>query len=113
MQSSNYPPSDKLQSLKLADDLFAQLDDGTKQVSIRLGHKKLQPGPLRLVGACNPALERIVQVLEVRYARLCDLQEADLQAYPVHKVSELAPSLKRHYPDIQDASEITYIRFET
>ena len=106
-------PDAPLQTLKLADDLFAQLDDRGKRVSIRLGRKSLALGPLALVGATNTALRRIVQVVEVRYARLCDLRPRDLEGYPVREVGELAQSLRRHYPDIEDTSPITYVRFET
>ena len=100
-----------MQTLRLADDLFEQVDDG-KGVAIRMGRKPIQCGPLLLQGVRDTDLQRLVHVVEVRCTRLDALTEHDLDSYPVKAVADLAESLRRHYPDIQPASVVTYVRFE-
>ncbi len=101
-----------MQTLLLADDLWPSLQNGTKRVTVRLGRKDLHRGPLRFQAQGDPARTCQVHVLEVRHTRLCDLTRDDLQGYPVADPEGLAPSLARHYPDIQPESWVTYVRFE-
>ena len=91
--------------------MFEQLEQGEKRVTLRLGSKDIYPGPMHLVGAVSPQLRRLVHVQEVKYVRLCDLSASDLEGYPVQEPKALAASLRRHYPDIQDDSLVTYVRF--
>ncbi len=100
------------QELKLADDLFAGIDDGTKRATIRAGTRDIQPDELLFSGVNNPKRRRLVDVSEVKHILLSELTDELAQMDGAADAQEMAEALTRFYPDITADSPITVVLFK-
>lgn len=100
-----------MQTLKLADDLFPKLSDGSKKGTIRTGKRDIQPGELLLEAASGAKLAHAVDVRRVSYTTAAQLTPADAALDGYSSVSELFAALRRFYPSIAGADLVTVIEF--
>lgn len=100
-----------MQDLKLANDLFIHLFDGTKRSTVRKGRRGIVPGSLALEAADGGGWGVVVNVTEVRHKKLSELTDEEAQSDNAASAKELAEAMKRFYPDITPDSDITIILF--
>jgi hypothetical protein len=101
-----------MQELKLANDLFLCLFEGTKRATVRKGRREIAKGALALEAAEGGGWGAIVNVTDVRHKKLSELTDEEAQADNADNAAALADALKRFYPDIAPDSEITVILFD-
>jgi hypothetical protein len=98
------------QSLKLAPDIFDQLQAEEKRVTIRKGRRDIQLGILDFV--CTSGTRgATVNVTSVEYTSLVMVTQDDLVSDGFKNIAELYDTMKRFYPDITLKDEVTIIRF--
>lgn len=101
-----------MQVLKLADDLFPGLLDGTKRCTIRAGRRDIKLEPLQFVPTNNTVEPVIVDVLEVRYLRSRYIDDQLAWADGANGADALRQALTRFYPDLGPDGEVTVVLFE-
>lgn len=100
------------QELKLADHLFASVEDGTKTVTIREGHRPITLGPLTFVSPTNPLDTWVhVYVQHVRHITIAELSKRECLADGVNNPEEMVTLMETFYPGITIDSKITVIGF--
>lgn len=101
-----------MQQLKLANDLFPSVLDGTKRVTIREGHREVSIGPLTFVSPTHP-LDTFapVYVQYVRHIKVSELAQRECIADGVNSPAEMVTLLETFYPGITIDSDITVIGF--
>lgn len=102
-----------LVALLLAPDsrMWADVMLGDKQITIREGHRDYQAGePLML---CCHILDRAVrtEVMAVRHCTLGDVSRAEYLADGFSTWPELLTGLRRFYPNMDENSPVTVIRW--
>lgn len=100
-----------MQELKLAEHLFSDIFDGTKQCTIRLGKRDIVKGSLALE-AVKGGSGLIVNVTEVVHKKVSDLTDDDARLDGADSVDELRKALLHFYPKMQDDSDVTVVKFE-
>ncbi len=101
-----------MQTLKLANDLFPGLRDGSKRITIRTGRRDIVLGLL----AFEPVNEddgppHVVNVTSVRYTLMHYITDAEAQADGAADWRSLLTAMHRFYPDITETSVVTVIEF--
>lgn len=99
-----------MQTLKLADDLFPKLRDGSKRGTIRTGKREIEPGELWLEAVSGDDGE-IVQVERITYTMAARLRPEDAALDGYSTVNELWGDLKRFYPSIAGSDLVTVVEF--
>jgi hypothetical protein len=100
------------QKLKLADNLFAGLRDGSKRCTIRAGYRDIRPGFLEFESASGSVDPYTVLVTEVRLKTAEFMTDEEANADGFLSVIELFEGLLHYYPDITPDSGVTIIFFE-
>lgn len=100
-----------MQTLKLSDDLFASLDDGSKRGTIRAGIRDISIGELTFEAASGADIRRHVNVEWVKHVLTADLtnEHAALDGYS--DVVDLWRALRKFYPNLAGADWVTVIEF--
>lgn len=101
-----------MQELKLANDLFISLFEGTKRATVRRGSRDIIKGAMALEAADGGGWGVIVNVTEVRHKKLSELTDEEAKADCAESAGELTTDLKRFYPDITSNSDITIVFFD-
>lgn len=101
-----------MQTLKLADDLFPAVNDGSKRGTIRTGKRDIAPGELMLQGATNPDLCRVVLVERVSYVMASRLNDGDAALDGYDNVRDLFVALQRFYPSMAGSDLVTVVQFQ-
>jgi|ERR1035438_3696367 hypothetical protein len=100
-----------MQTIKLADDLFPGLADGSKTVTLRKGYRDIKPGPMMIESTSGELPTVEVDVMEVRFKRMFDLTAEEAAADGFESLDSVIPLMQRFYPDFNENSEITLIYF--
>lgn len=100
-----------MQTLKLADDLFPSLLDGTKLCTIRRGERDISLDRLTFENVSETQFA-VVFVTSVRKTFIDLLTDEEAQADGAKNAEDMFQSLKRFYPDLEKDSPITIIQFE-
>ena len=104
-----------MQALKLANDLFPGLRDGSKQCTIRAGRRDIQIGPLLFESTDlvdGESLKQEVFVTEIRYTFLGLITDEIAQMDGCPTADELESVMHRFYPDLSLGDVVTVIIFE-
>jgi hypothetical protein len=99
-----------MQKLKLAEDIFDQLQAG-KRTTIRLGKRDITLGSL-LFESNDLKRESIVTVAKVNYCKLKDVSLDDLINDGFSDHSHMLNEMKRFYPEIEMESWVTVVGFQ-
>lgn len=99
-----------MQELKLADDLFINLFDGSKTSTVRLGKREITLGALALESVSG-GWGVIVNVTEVKHKKLSELSDDEAATDGGATAEQLKEALKRFYPESHGNSDITIITF--
>lgn len=102
-------PSMKLQTLKLAEDVFDQLEYG-KSVTIRKGKRDIDLDLLKFESE-ETKREQIVMVRFVMYAKLKNIPLEDVWLDGFENYEDMIENMKRFYPDINMETVCTVIQF--
>ena len=100
-----------MQTLKLADNLFPAIREGYKRNTIRKGRRDIGLGLLRLEGAEDESLTIVVEVTSVTFIRLCNVSQEDMESDGFLDHADMLVQMRRFYPDITLATEVTVINF--
>lgn len=100
-----------MQVLKLANNLFKELRDGSKKSTIREGKKDITRGPLTFISPNGDDNDE-VYVTDVRYSKFGKLSLDDAKQEGYNSVEELQDVLEDYYPDIVDENDVTIINYE-
>lgn len=100
-----------MQELKLADDLFVSLFEGSKRATVRAGKREIAKGSLAFEAASG-GWGVIVNVTDVRHKKLSQLTEQEAAAEGAESAAHLANALKRFYPNLTPDSDITVVLFD-
>lgn len=105
-----------MQTLKLANDLFPGLKDGTKRCTVRAGRRDIELGPLLFISSTleegGDHLKEKVFVTEVRYTMFGLLTDEIADMDGGVTAEELRAAMYRFYPNLISSSEITIVIFE-
>jgi len=101
-----------MQTLKLADDLFPKIGDGSKSINIRRGRRDIQLGKLIFEGVEDETLQEEVEVVEVRYVRIYGVEDYICEMNDFDNWVDFYQGMKRFYPDLDVSEECTIIFFE-
>lgn len=96
--------------LKLADDLFEGLYDGTKFVTIRKGQRDIALGQNIMESVSGDRSEEI-DVYQVTRMAIGLIPDTVAQDDGFENSEEMLEGMKRFYPDINEDSEVTIIYF--
>jgi hypothetical protein len=99
-----------MQELKLADDLFVGLFDGTKRSCVEL-QSNVTTGSLALEAASG-GYGVIVNVTRVEKKMVSELTADDAKTFGVDSVEELVNGLKNKHPEIAQNSLVDVIVFD-
>ncbi len=99
-----------MQELKLADDLFVGLFDGSKNATIRLGKREIVLGALALE-AVSGGWGAIVNVTNVRHKKMSEITQDEAYADGRMTLDEFSDVMKRFYPHATPDDEITIVFF--
>lgn len=97
------------QKLLLAEDVFDALDNG-KLTTIRLGRRDIKLGEL-VFESVDYKRTVVVDVLCVRYSKLCNVRYTDLQNDGFKDFEDMLDNMKRFYENITLEDEVTTINF--
>ena len=97
--------------LKLADDLFESLYDGTKFVTIRKGQRDISLG-INTMESISGDDQVKINVYQVTRMLLGLVPDTVAQDDGFEDAEEMLEGMKKHYPDIDEKSEVTIIYFE-
>jgi hypothetical protein len=100
----------KEQKMWLVDDLFPSLRAGEKLCTIRAGKRDFTEGPLTFESKSGQHVT--VNVTEVRHKKLAELTNQEARLDGASSAREMAEALKRFYPDIGPASDITIVLYD-
>jgi hypothetical protein len=107
-------PAKPLQFLKLDDDLLLAIIGGDgERVTVRKGRRDIQLGRLLFVGATDEGLRYVVEVTEVRYLRIVNVDDDVIKAEGFDNWVALYNGMKFYYPDLEPIDECTVVYFET
>lgn len=100
-----------MQTLKLANDLFAAIEDHGKSLTIRKGIRPIHCGPL-LFEPVDPGVEPVevfvekVEVARAKYVRPIIWELDGFASYEAALVG-----MRRFYPDFGPDTEVTIVHF--
>ena len=104
-----------MQTLLLADDLFPDLINGKKNITIRNGRREISTGDLRFTTVSGNEVcgqgECIVDVWKVQYKPLGAVTKQEARQDGAKDIEELVEDMKRFYPDITKETIVTVIHF--
>ena len=101
-----------MQELKLANDLFWGVFDGSKKATIRLGKRDITLGTLAFEAATDGGWGIIVKVTKVTHKKLSELTDEESRLDGASNAAEMAEAMKAFYPNITTDSDITIIEFD-
>jgi hypothetical protein len=101
-----------MQHLKLADDLFEGIYDGSKTTTIRAGWRTVDLGPLRFIPTSGADHSALVNVKRISYCRAKDITDEQARADGARDAREIVLALQRFYPDLDDKTCVTVIEFD-
>ena len=99
-------------NLLLAPDLFQDMLDGHKKVTLRLGHRDIRPGKFTFRSTADERQAADVRVLVVLHSLLMDVPLDCLEAEGFASRDAALITLRRFYPEVTQLSEVTLIMFE-
>lgn len=102
-----------MQTLKLADDLFEPLLNGTKRGTVRNGKRDIVPGTLIFESADGTQKPARVQVSRVSLTEVHALTIRDAQLDGHERPDDLIAALHRFYPSLAGTDLVTVIEFGT
>lgn len=101
-----------MQQLKLANDLFASVQNHTKRMTIRKGRRDIQLGWLE-IESTDPVdgafLNHPVRVDRVTYTHVGSLCDRDAKEDGFESVQDLIDKMQRFYPGLDAGTEITLV----
>lgn len=98
-----------MQKLNMAEDVFDKLEKG-KNVTIRKGNRNITIGDL-LFESVEKKRQEIVDVYMVYKAKLKNVMPDDIDNDGFKDQNDMIEKIKRFYPDINEESDLTIIRF--
>lgn len=98
-----------IQTLKLAEDIFNQLEKG-KRTTIRKGRRDISLGKL-LFESTEIGRRKTVNVLNIHYCKLSNVYQGDLENDGFKDHHDMWEQMKRFYPDLSFDDELTTIKF--
>lgn len=101
-----------MQELKLADELFFRIFDGTKSSTIRKGKRDIDKGFLAFTSTGQKHFGIVVNVTGSISKKLNELSQNELVSEGYSSLNELKQSLEQYYSDIDDNTLVTIIKFE-
>lgn len=101
-----------MQTLRLADDLFADVLSGRKGCTIRLGQSPIGFGPVMLIGVDDPRVSVTVNVHRIEYVLAENISPAAIRADGASSLKDLFGKLARFYPSISAQDTVTVIWIE-
>ncbi len=86
--------------------------EGTKTITIRLGHRDYRPGPVML--CCNVKVWAVMA--DIKTVRHCLLREVTQQewvddGFPAADPQAWLEGMRQYYPDIEWGSPVTVVRW--
>jgi len=106
-------PAIPLQALTLDDDLLLAITGGDgERVTVRKGRRDIELGRLHFIGSRDKTLNYIVEVTEVRYVRVVNVDEDVIKAEGFDNWTDFYEDMKKFYPDLELTDEVTVIYFE-
>jgi hypothetical protein len=103
---------EKIEILKLADNLFKPLRQGNKKLTIRRGRLDVQLGSLMFEGVEDNTIWEQVEVIEIRYVRIINVPEEIYIADGFKNWVDFYEGMRKHYFDLDITDECTIIIFE-
>jgi len=102
----------KTQKLLLSNHLIPQIKSGEKRYTVRKGRRNIKLGKLMFVPAIPTKNFKpiTVNVVEIRYKRLCDIIQADFPSQ-LHDVAEWRGKMREYYPDLKKTDTMTFVHF--
>ena len=102
-----------IQRLKLDDDLLLAIIGGEgERVTVRKGRRDIKLERLLFEGSKDDGLKYIVEVTEVRYVSVVDVDDDVIKAEGFVKWGDFYEDMKKYYPDLDVSDEVTVIYFE-
>jgi len=106
-------PSKPLQFLKLDDDLLLAIIGGDgERVTVRQGRRDIHLGRLLFIGSKDEGLRYEVEVTEVRYVKIINVDEDVIAAEGFSNWVAFYNDMKHFYPDLEPLDECTVVFFE-
>ena len=97
--------------MKLVNEYLDLVRSGTKTQTVRYGIRNIQLGKLELVDPKHDKNRVAVEVNEVSYLRYGNVDDDMAVSDGFKNKEELTKALLKFYPDIDNESEVTVIKF--
>jgi ASC-1-like (ASCH) protein len=94
--------------LLLSNDLIPSVLSGNKTSTVRLGRRSYGLGEARIV---SREIEIPIEITNVSHTKMSLLNEEDARSEGYRCVRDLVLALRRFYPQIDDDSDVTIVRF--
>lgn len=102
-----------METLKLDDDLLLAIIGGDgERVTVRKGRRDIKLEPLLFVGSRDNTLRYVVEVTEIRYVSVVDVDDDVIKAEGFIKWGDFYEDMKKYYPDLDVSDEVTVVYFE-